>query len=355
MLSIEELKAQNLILLECISGSRAYGLDTDASDVDIKGVFYLPKKYYYGLPKDYIAQVSNQSNDVVYYELGRFIELLLQNNPNMMELLATPSDCILYRHPMMQQVCPEDFVSQLCQQTFAGFANSQIKKARGLNKKIVNPMSKDKKDILAFCYVLEAQKSIPLITWLEKNNLTQAQLGLAKVPHTTQLYALYVDAYGEYGFCGIKQSINSTQVALSSIPKNLPMTAYLSFNQMGYSKYCQDYADYWAWVENRNELRYQSTIAHGKQYDAKNMMHTIRLLQMALDIATTGKVIVKRNNRDELLAIKSGKMAYDDLLLWAETLTKQIHQAFTTSTLPQTPNYTNAMTILYQLRCRLYG
>lgn len=31
------------------------------------------------------------TDDIVYYELGRFVELLLQNNPNMMELLATPA------------------------------------------------------------------------------------------------------------------------------------------------------------------------------------------------------------------------------------------------------------------------
>lgn len=91
-LIIDDLKTQNLILLECISGSRAYGLDTPTSDTDIKGVFYLPKDHFYRLHSDYIPQISNPTNDIVYYELGRFVELLLQNNPNMMELLATPAD-----------------------------------------------------------------------------------------------------------------------------------------------------------------------------------------------------------------------------------------------------------------------
>ena len=51
-LTIEDLKAQNLILFECISGSRAYGLDTPTSDTDIKGVFYLPKERFFGLSSD---------------------------------------------------------------------------------------------------------------------------------------------------------------------------------------------------------------------------------------------------------------------------------------------------------------
>ncbi len=190
-LTIADLKQQNLILLECISGSRAYGLENENSDIDIKGVFYLPKSHYYGLHGDYITQVSNKTNDEVYYELGRFVELLLKNNPTVMELLATPSDKVLYRHPLMNKLQAEWFLSKLCQYTFAGFANSQIKKARGLNKKIVNPMAKAKKSVLDFCTVFIDGKSKPLNDWLKQNNFTQREFGLAQMPHARQIYAVY--------------------------------------------------------------------------------------------------------------------------------------------------------------------
>ena len=85
-MKIEDLKENGLIILECISGSKAYGLDTPSSDTDIKGVFLLPKKDFYGL--EYTAQISNPTNDIVYYELGRYMELLSVNNPNI--------PCILY-------------------------------------------------------------------------------------------------------------------------------------------------------------------------------------------------------------------------------------------------------------------
>ena len=72
-MTLEELKASEHIIFECISGSRAYGLDTPTSDTDIRGVFILPKELFYSL--DYIGQVNNESNDIVYYELRKFIEL----------------------------------------------------------------------------------------------------------------------------------------------------------------------------------------------------------------------------------------------------------------------------------------
>ncbi len=73
-MTIDEIRDKGLIILECISGSRAYGLETPGSDTDIKGVFLLPKKCYYGL--DYMPQVNNETNDIVFYEFGRFMELL---------------------------------------------------------------------------------------------------------------------------------------------------------------------------------------------------------------------------------------------------------------------------------------
>ncbi|OBX83490.1 DNA polymerase beta superfamily protein [Moraxella nonliquefaciens] len=349
MITIDYLKANNLILLECISGSRTHGLDTPSSDIDIKGVFYLPKPYYYGLHDDYVPQVSNETNDVVYYELGRFVDLLLQNNPNIMELLATPSDKILYKHPIMDKFNPDWFISKLCQKTFAGFALSQIKKSRGLNKKIVNPMSKDKKSLLEFCVVFDNQKSVDLIDWLNKNNLTQSQIGLSKMPHASHMYAMFV---GDYR--GIIHD-DSQDVLLSSIPKDISPIAYLSFNQMGYSKYCQDYKEYWKWVEKRNHERYESTVNHGKGYDAKNIMHTFRLLYTALDIAKLGKVIIKRDNRGELLAIKSGQFDYDDLLQKVDELIKDVELAFDQSDLPEIPEHYLAIKTLIKIREQLYG
>ena len=134
-MTLEELNGdEKHLLFKCISGSQAYGLALPHSDTDIKGVFVLPEREFYGLT--YVDQVNNDTNDQMFYEIKKFVDLLSKNNPNILELLNTPDDCILHRHPLMDLIRPEIFLSRLCNQTFGQYAYAQIKKARGLNKKI---------------------------------------------------------------------------------------------------------------------------------------------------------------------------------------------------------------------------
>lgn len=351
-MTIQDLKSQNLILFEAISGSKSFGLDTPTSDTDIKGVFYLPKEKFYGL--DYIPQIANETNDEVYYEIGRFVELLIKNNPNILEILASPEDCILYKHPLMERLRLKDFLSKLCKDTFAGYAVTQIKKARGLKKKIVNPMAKEKKSLLDFCYMLQGYATVPLLQWLEERNYQQEQCGLINLPNSRDMFALFYDAEENLGYKGIIQKENSNEVSLSSVPKEEEPVAYLSCNKDGYSKYCKEYTEYWSWIDKRNEDRYQTNQQHGKNYDSKNMMHTIRLLQTAEQILSTGKLNIRVPNRAELLAIKSGEKEYDELLELADQLITSIENYYKTSTLPDYPDETKAIEVLIDIRKVLY-
>jgi predicted nucleotidyltransferase len=355
-MTIQDLKSQNLILFEVISGSKSFGLNTPTSDTDIKGVFYLPKEQLYGL--HYIPQISNETNDEVYYELGRFVELLLKNNPNILEILASPADCVLYKHPLMESLVLEDFLSKLCKDTFAGYAMTQIKKARGLKKKIVNPMAKERKSLLNFCHVLSIgtgrDLSVQVQEWINDHNLISSQIGLSKLSHIKDMFVMYYDASAVLGYRGIVKNELSNEVSLSSIPKGAQKVAYLYCNLEGYSKYCKEYAEYWDWIAKRNEERYQTNQQHGKNYDSKNMMHTIRLLQSAVQILATGNLNIKVSNREELLAIKSGAMEYEALLQKAEVLIETIEQLQKNSTLPETPNVEKATQILISIRTALY-
>lgn len=313
----------------------------------------MPKNKFYGTT--YIPQVSNETNDVVYYELGRFIELLQKNNPNILELLASPKDCVLQQHSMMDKIKQEIFLSKMCKETFGGYALAQIKKARGLKKKIVNPIELERKSVLDFCQVLSENGSMPLKEWLNVQNILQENCGLVNIVHTKGVYALYYDEKFVHKYRGIISSDMANEVCLSSIPKGEECRAHLFFNAEAYSIYCKDYKEYWDWVGKRNDERYLNNQRHGKPYDAKNMMHTIRLLQMAEEIAICRTINVRRQNRDELLAIKAGDLDYEHLLSMANDLMYKIEEAYKISALPDQPNTNLAEQLLVNMRDQLYN
>ncbi len=342
-----------MILLECISGSRAYNLDVRTSDIDIRGVFFMPKEKFFG--RNYIPQIADDTNDIVFYEIGRFIDLLSKNNPNILELLETPLDKIISKHPIIDKIKTVDFLSKKCKDTFGGYAFTQVRKARGLNKKIVNPVGKEKKTILEFCYVLHGQGSTPLADWLAANNKKQEQIGLVKVSHFRDTYGVYYDEDGTKGYNGVMKKLSANTVLLSSTPKGEEPLTFLQFNQDGYTKYCKDYKEYWDWVDKRNENRYANNVAHGKNYDAKNMMHTFRLLDMAIEILRDGKINVKRENRKELLSIRNGEWEYDTLIQKADEKMKQVEMAYQESKLPDMPNQDGIDQLLLEIRTQLYG
>ncbi len=352
-MNLSELEKDNQhLLLKCVSGSRAYGLATPTSDTDLKGVFVLPKTEFYGL--EYVEQISNSTNDEVYYELKRFIDLLSKNNPNILELLATPEDCILYKHPLIDLVRPEMFLSRLCRQTFAGYAQSQIKKAKGLNKKIINPVEVQRKSVLDFCFVLSGHGSVSLQPWLNKQHWKQEDCGLVKIPHMRDMFAVFHQSQMEEKLHGIVSGEAANDVKLSSVPKNISPVAVLSFNKDSYSTHCKDYHTYWEWVEKRNEARYENTLSHGKNYDSKNMMHTFRLLNMAEEIAREGKINVRRNDRDFLLDIKSGNFEYNDLVSMANEKIERIDELYLKSDLPDAPEIEKVEELLITLRMESY-
>lgn len=355
------MKIPNL-LLNCRSGSHAYGLATETSDEDFRGVFFAEKTDFYGNTAP--EQIADATNDRVYYELGRFVELLTKANPTALELLASPSAAVLFRHPVMDRLRPEDFLTKACKDTFAGYAKTQIRKARGLNKKVHNPLPEERKSVAAFCYIVEEGKSLPLTAWLQKRKLAsggrgstelaERSLGLARVDHTRGLYAVYHDPTATWGK-GITSGQDANDVRLSSIPKGEKCLAYLSFNHDGYSVYCRNHREYWQWVDDRNDERYTSTLNHGQGYDAKNMMHTLRLLDMAVEVFRDGKLNVHRPNREFLLAVKAGQFSLDEVLTMADDRLADLEKYAAASTLPERTDKRRVKMLLIGMREELYG
>ena len=76
------------LLLLGVTGSTAYGLATEASDVDRLGIYCEPTERVLGLgfAQAKHSRVSNDP-DVQLHEIGKFVSLVLKANPTVTELL----------------------------------------------------------------------------------------------------------------------------------------------------------------------------------------------------------------------------------------------------------------------------
>lgn len=86
----------NNIILEGVTGSTAYGLATENSDVDVKGVYLLPTRTVLSIGFDPQHTTKDHVDpDWVYHEVGKFMKLVINGNPTVTELLYLDDYTIL--------------------------------------------------------------------------------------------------------------------------------------------------------------------------------------------------------------------------------------------------------------------
>ena len=339
------------ILLAFVRGSYMYGTNTDKSDVDITFIYKQSTNDI--LKGNYIEQLNIGGNDIVGYEIQRYIQLLSQNNPNILESLDIPDDCLIYKDESMNIFDQKDWVSKLTEKTILGYANSQIKKATGLNKNMNNPQPVTRKSILEFCYVIFGGSSQPLIGYANDMSINLDKVGVVKNQNGKGLYAFYVDNKGEYNFRGIIKNDDSTQIRLSAIPLDAaveidPIVFY--YNQDGFETHIKSHTLYWKWVNERNEERFNMNQEAGQSIDLKNMMHLFRLLEMASKIGKGKGLQVRSHKVEVLMDIRKGKYNYKDLLEQAETTTNHIKELFLNVDLIEHPDTEFAKELLLKFR-----
>ena len=378
---IQEKSPGSKPLYLVIRGSHAYGTNVETSDTDYAGVFIQSIDDILG--NKYKEQINDDNNDIVIYEIKRFLELLGSNNPTVMELLNTPEDCIVYKDPIFDLVLndKEKFITKMCAKSFGGYAKQQISKAKGQDKK--QNWEKDKvtrKTPLDFCYLHLGEKSVSLKDYLDKNNLDQKFCGLSNVPHSRDTYALFYDRMSDFKysdkrpkwekflsnlfnkvksleFKGISFE-NSNDIRLSSIPKGLPKSyfiGHISYNKDGYSQHCKDYLSYQEWIKKRNESRWVDVKSHGQKIDGKNMMHCKRLMEMAKEIGEGKGIIVRRPNAKELISIRKGEVDLQTLINNVEKEINEVDKLFANSSLPDSIDSDFINQLIVKIRKEIYN
>jgi uncharacterized protein len=366
MLTPEILTQQyaSRILFECISGSRAYGTSNAHSDVDIRGIHAQPAVSFIALkpPQELIA---DDRHNTVYYSLRRTIELLTSANPNILELLYMPEDCIRVDTPEMARLRERRqlFITRQCADTHIGYAFSQIKKAKGQNKWINQPKPEQPPRKEAFCHVLTraalaTRTEVPCRPQpLDDTGIQLAHCHAARLEHAQ-------DGYRLYGYGGRARGVFRGDVlAVESIPLADEATHFvglLFYNERGWRHAMDDHRNYWTWRSERNEARWRQQEAGELDYDAKNIMHTVRLLMSGRSILQHGAPIVRFDGAQQalLMKVRSGGFSYAEVMAMAEDIKAECALLRDQAELPEVADFGSAERLLLELtehweqRCR---
>jgi len=124
---LEDFQLFDFVIYRCVVGSRAFGLDDENSDTDLRGIYLPPAEFHwsmFGVPE----QIESKETEECYWELRKFLILALKANPNILECLFTP--LVEYADELAEELLfiRKIFLSKLVYQTYNGYVMSQFKK-----------------------------------------------------------------------------------------------------------------------------------------------------------------------------------------------------------------------------------
>lgn len=305
-------------------GSSVYGASTPESDTDYMGIFIAPKRFYLGLDTvqevdlSIVSKKENGRNDKdaidsKYYELRKFVKLLMENNPNILSSMYTPDDKKIFENHLGRKLFlnRDLFPYKGLKQKYLGYAFSQKHKMviktdnyTGLTKfydwlvnYIVNPREKEKHELEWYSNQLLAElREVKSLNGIVKFHEHHALIGDINISLTDKLSKVF----------------NKVQDRLSK-------------------------------VGNREELYTK----YG--YDVKFGMHLVRLMLEGKELLTTGKLEYPLKDRQLLLDIRGGLWKREDIISYSEQLEAEIETLEATSDLPSKPRYEEIETLLINM------
>ena len=255
---------KNHLILDCITGSVAYGMSTPASDEDRRGIFIA----WPGMalsPFNSTEQVEGLfGNDSVHYELKKFTSLLAKQNPNIVELLWVEEEFIKLKRWEYDELRNnrEMFLDKHVFQTYIGYANSQLARIKSHSKWINNPQpARRPKEV---DYVSTVYNSTNIQEWNTKPptigfayHLGGEMYGLDLSTHA------YTDPSAPH-WLDIHEAIKPEEGTLT----NHKFDIFFKFNKQQYKEAVENWKQYWEWKKNRNEIRSELEEKYG--YDTKH-------------------------------------------------------------------------------------
>ena len=320
--------AQANLIYKVRCGSHAYGTNLPTSDEDFAGIFIPPIEYYFGLQAfDLLSEQAE--DDLSYYSLRKYATLAVANNPNVLELLfVDPRDVLLcLPEATALREIRHRFLSQRCQKTFVGYAKAQLHRIRTHTKWLQQEI-----EDMALLEPLVARGEVTKewVSWRFGSNM------LARVENSVK-----DQDYWEHGTMDSEIEASITALFKSSniiCPDKEDQRFFKEgkFKRTGslssestweFQKHIYDEAkkkrdQYVTWMAERNPDRHETEIRFG--YDTKHAMHLVRLLRCGYEILTTGDLLVRRPDAQDLLSIQAGAWTYEQVVGYADEMVAKI-------------------------------
>lgn len=390
------------LIFEYISGSHLYGTNIPTSDIDIKGV-YFPSNPYELFEAKKLEQGDKEQN-IKYFDLRKFLRLAVVSNPNILEALWVPADKKLFEHPVWKVIENRraEFLSKKTVESHLGYAISQIKKAKGANKRVVNPQPKERPKKDDYCFIIPMRK---YTAHIEDNNIAKqlvfnvagntftiasavpellssdkafqdfivrvtntpsrpiplkdltidlSKCHVARLEHVSNTFRLYY--YGDEAkgvFRGNETLVTESIPLEDEYPRFIGLLIY---NELSYERAVIEWEQYWEWVNNRNEERWIKQESGELDYDSKNMMHLFRMLFSVKHVLLNNilKVNVEGEEKDFLMKVRGGEFKYTELLERVTDLESEIREVEKKSTLPDEVDK-NMVESVYSEMCSHYN
>lgn len=354
-----------------LHGSQAYGLNNELSDTDVKGIVIPPKEVENDLfhrfeqaenspeLEEQLGHLRNPKNpkfESTIYSLKKFMILAANVNPNIVELLWTDEDDhFVVKDPMEKLMAQRDlFLSSKAKFTFSGYAFAQAAKIERHRKWIVRGELKEPKRE-DFGLPAEKPKQMEEIFGLiksevEKWNLSQYPL------NNMERDELKADIW-ELVYNVSKVDVNEgnwPKVYEAGVIERLAKeydlkeeVVELLQRERLFKKEMEMYKSWLTWKTGRNPARHELEVKSG--YDTKHASHLVRLMRMGLEILTDHKVVVKRPDREEILAVKNGAWSYDKVMQFAKDMQVKMDESYKTTTLPKSVDYVRVNALYHRL------
>jgi uncharacterized protein len=332
-------------------GSHAYGTNIATSDEDFKGVCIPTLKYFFGTMHRFEqAELKAPDPDAVIYDIRKFFNLAAANNPSIIEVLFVDPSDHLYVNDLGYKIIEnrDKFLSKRIRFSFAGYAHSQLHRIKLHRNYLLNPPQG---------YPTRSEMGLPEQSLIPPDQLMAAEADIQK--ELDRFDFDFLEEVSEPVKIGIRNIMAEMLAILKITTEDEWLSAArkvgLSDNfiaimqkERAYKNLKSQWDKYQEWKKNRNPARAAMEEKFG--FDGKHALHLVRLLRVCTEVLSTGKVIVKRPDREELLSIRNGGWTYDQLIEEAEKLDAQAEELYKTSTiLPKTPNFEELDQLCIQL------